>query len=124
MKYYVASLLEVGALKPDNYDSCSSWMDVHSIDLHSQHPRIMEMDFMEIDLDARREGTRDKDECTEGVLNRNGWDVVSLSLVVNFVPDGKDRGELFVERDVGVYLSILLMTFLPPSWVILLQDEC
>lgn len=89
----VVSLLEVGALKPDNYDSCSAWIDVHPIDLRSRDSRIMEKDFLDIDLDAQWEGTEVGKEKVKGVVNREGWDVVSLSLVVNFVPDVRDRGE-------------------------------
>lgn len=66
----------MGALRPDNYASCSAWMDVTPIDLHSRHPSILEQDFLEMDEDT----------------NREQWDLISLSLVVNFVPDVKDRG--------------------------------
>lgn len=69
-------LLEVGALKPDNYASCSAWIDTHPIDLRSQHPSIVEQDFLKMDL----------------VENAEGWDTISLSLVVNFVPEPRDRG--------------------------------
>ncbi|TRM59376.1 nucleolus protein [Schizophyllum amplum] len=71
-------LLEVGALKPDNYGTCQSWIDAMPIDLHSRHPSILEQDFLAMD---------------EGE-HRAAWDVVSLSLVVNFVPDAKDRGRM------------------------------
>lgn len=70
-------LLEVGALKPDNYAACSSWLDVTPIDLRSRHPLIREQDFLEMDAEE----------------NAAKWDIVSLSLVVNFVPERKDRGE-------------------------------
>lgn len=69
-------LLEVGALKPDNYASITSWISVTPIDLHSQHPSIKEQDFFLLSQ-------------TE---NAHKWDVISLSLVVNFVPEPKDRG--------------------------------
>jgi hypothetical protein len=69
-------LLEVGAVRPDNYRGCTSWLDVTAIDLHSRHPTILEQDFLLMDLDQHREA----------------WDIMSLSLVLNFVPDGKDRG--------------------------------
>lgn len=69
-------VLEVGALKPNNFASCSSWLDVTCIDLHSRHPLIQEQDFLLLNE-------------TE---NREQWDLVSLSLVVNFVPEPKDRG--------------------------------
>lgn len=69
-------LLEVGALKPDNYASCVAWVDVTAIDLHSRHPSIQEQNFLLMDPAEHRES----------------WDAISLSLVLNFVPDAKDRG--------------------------------
>lgn len=71
-------LLEVGALKPDNYTSCQAWTDVTPIDLHSQHPSILEQDFLLMDPEEHREK----------------WGAISLSLVLNFVPDAKDRGQM------------------------------
>jgi 25S rRNA (adenine2142-N1)-methyltransferase len=71
-------LLDVGAVRPDNYRTCASWIDVTPIDLHSRHPSILEQDFLRMDQDCHREA----------------WDIISLSLVLNFVPDGKDRGTL------------------------------
>ncbi|KAG8706869.1 hypothetical protein FRC08_000823 [Ceratobasidium sp. 394] len=71
-------LLEVGALKHDNYASCSSWISCTPIDLRSRHSDIREQDFLEFDVAA----------------NSGKLDVVSLSLVVNFVPDASDRGKM------------------------------
>ncbi|CDO69025.1 hypothetical protein BN946_scf184834.g32 [Trametes cinnabarina] len=71
-------LLEVGALKPDNYASCSSWIEVMPIDLHSRHPAILEQDFLLMDP----------------VEHGQSWDLISLSLVLNFVPEAKDRGRM------------------------------
>ncbi|TFY68918.1 hypothetical protein EVJ58_g737 [Rhodofomes roseus] len=71
-------VLEVGALLPDNYASCSSWIENTPIDLRSRHPSIQEQDFLLMD-----EGS-----------NREKWDIISLSLVVNFVPDARDRGRM------------------------------
>ncbi|KAG8865316.1 hypothetical protein FRB96_000206 [Tulasnella sp. 330] len=70
------SLLEVGALEPDNYGSCSSWIDSHPIDLRSRHPGIRKQDFMLLDK----------------AVNCAKWDIISLSLVLNFVGDAHDRG--------------------------------
>jgi 25S rRNA (adenine2142-N1)-methyltransferase len=56
-------------------------MDVTAIDLRSRHPSILEQDFLLMDLSEHRET----------------WDVVSLSLVLNFVPAGKDRGALLLQ---------------------------
>ncbi len=69
-------LLEVGALKADNYRSCATWIDCTPMDLHSRHPQIMERDFLLLDIDE----------------HENKWDAISLSLVVNFVPSPADRG--------------------------------
>ncbi|KAI9509970.1 nucleolus protein [Russula earlei] len=74
-------LLEVGAVKPDNYRGCTSWLDATAIDLRSRHPSILEQDFLLMDQSRHREA----------------WDVISLSLVLNFVPDGKDRGRMLVQ---------------------------
>ncbi|KAI5124081.1 hypothetical protein M0805_003908 [Coniferiporia weirii] len=71
-------VLEVGALKPDNYALCASWIDAHPIDLRSRHPRIAEQDFL----------------CMDQTEHAGAWDAVSLSLVVNFVPEPRDRGRM------------------------------
>ncbi|KDR81429.1 hypothetical protein GALMADRAFT_239318 [Galerina marginata CBS 339.88] len=71
-------LLEVGALKPDNYQTSSSWIEWTSIDLHSRHHRIIQQDFLL--LDPMEHG--------------NKWDAISLSLVLNFVPVPIDRGHM------------------------------
>lgn len=84
-------LLEVGALKPDNYASCTSWMVTTPIDLHSRHPSIAEQDFLLLDVSE----------------NHEKWDIVSLSLVLNFVPDAKDRGK-FVMETLNTYDSFRL----------------
>ena len=69
-------LLEVGALKADNYRRCSSWIDNTPIDLNAQDPDIRQQDFLQM-----KEGE-----------NACKWDVLSLSLVLNFVPDPRERG--------------------------------
>jgi len=71
-------LLDVGAVRPDNYRTCACWIDVTAIDLHSRHPSILEQDLLQMDQEHHHEV----------------WDIISLSLVLNFVPDGKDRGTL------------------------------
>jgi 25S rRNA (adenine2142-N1)-methyltransferase len=69
-------LLEVGALKADNYRGCSSWIESTPIDLNAQGPGIRQQDFLQMTVDE----------------NGCKWDVLSLSLVLNFVPDPKERG--------------------------------
>ncbi|KIK65513.1 hypothetical protein GYMLUDRAFT_357695 [Collybiopsis luxurians FD-317 M1] len=71
-------LLEVGALKPDNYESCLRWIQVTPMDLNSRHPSILEQDFLQLDENK----------------NREKWDIISLSLVLNFVPEPSDRGRM------------------------------
>jgi 25S rRNA (adenine2142-N1)-methyltransferase len=53
--------------------------DVTRIDLHAQDPNILQQDFMERPLP-----TSDEER----------FDIVSLSLVVNFVPEAAARGEM------------------------------
>lgn len=72
-------MLEVGALKVDNACSCSPRFDVERIDLHSQHPRIKTQDFMQRPLPS----TTDEK-----------FDVVSLSLVLNYLGTSNGRGDM------------------------------
>ncbi|KAI0646810.1 putative methyltransferase-domain-containing protein [Trametes meyenii] len=90
-------LLEVGALKPDNYASCVTWMDVTPIDLHSCHAAIQEQDFLLMDPAEHRES----------------WDAISLSLVLNFVPDAKDRGRMLRLAHTMLCSDGLLFVALP-----------
>lgn len=78
---YIIRMLEIGALTPHNYASCSSWIDSSPIDLNSRHPDIVEQDFLCRPLPTS-EAAR--------------FDVISCSLVLNFVPDPKDRGVSYV----------------------------
>ena len=84
-------LLEVGALSINN--ACSTWriFEVERIDLHSQHPGIKQQDFMKRPLPA-----------TEQALEVEGFDIISLSLVVNYVGDAKIRGNML--RRVSSFL--------------------
>ncbi|KAI6129145.1 putative methyltransferase-domain-containing protein [Pisolithus thermaeus] len=90
-------LLEVGALKPDNYASCSSWIDATPIDLRSRHPAIREQNFLTMEANE----------------NRGKWDVLSLSLVVNFVPEPRDRGRMLCLAHNFLRESGLLFLVLP-----------
>jgi len=64
---------------PDNAVSKSSVFTATRIDLHSQHPAIETQDFMQRPLPASDDGK---------------FDLVSLSLVLNYVPDPAGRGEM------------------------------
>ncbi|KAI8068074.1 putative methyltransferase-domain-containing protein [Gongronella butleri] len=73
-------ILEVGALSPANYAS-HAWITTYPIDLNPQHPDIKKQDFLTMPIPA----TEDEK-----------FDIVSLSLVVNFVGDPKDRGKMLM----------------------------
>ena len=82
-------VLEVGALSMDNVCAQSKIFGggVERIDLKSRHPGIKEQDFMDRPLPRSKQDL---------------FDVVSLSLVVNYVSDPQGRGEM-LER-VGNFL--------------------
>ncbi|KAL1640027.1 25S rRNA (adenine2142-N1)-methyltransferase [Diplodia intermedia] len=72
-------LLEVGALSTDNACSKRRYLAVERIDLNSQSPGILQQDFMKRPLAAS---------------DTERFDVLSLSLVLNYVPDAEGRGEM------------------------------
>lgn len=69
----------MGALSPHNYQKYSSWIHTTPIDLNPQDPLITKMDFLEMPVPASKDKL---------------FDVVCLSLVVNFVGDPAQRGEI------------------------------
>ncbi|ORX38849.1 nucleolus protein [Kockovaella imperatae] len=95
-----ASQIELGALKPDNLASCASWIENHPIDLHSLHPDIEEQDFFNRPLP-----TTDMDH----------FDIISCSLVLNFVDDSERRGQMLrlIHRHLASRASSLLFLVLP-----------
>eukprot|EP00605_Chrysophyceae_sp_TOSAG23-4_P001186 GSChrysophyteH1.ASY1.ANO1.1295.1 assembled CDS len=86
------SVLEVGAINTQLQKA--PWLDVRSIDVHSQHPLIEELDFFHL-----------KVECN--------FDVCVSSMVVNCVPQPSRRGEMLLRmrcvlaRDDSVLLLVL-----------------
>ncbi|KAI9864556.1 MAG: hypothetical protein M1813_003045 [Trichoglossum hirsutum] len=73
-------MLEVGALSATNACSRSRLFDVTRIDLNSQDDqRILKQDFMQRPLPSSDD---------------EGFDIVSLSLVLNFLPDNASRGDM------------------------------
>jgi len=99
-------LLEIGCLSPDNTISQCNGVQMERIDLHSTHPSILEQDFMQRPLPS----TADEE-----------FDVISLSLVLNFVPTPAERGQMllrtaeFLRRDEPqnhevTYLPALFLT--------------
>ena len=76
-------LLEVGALRVDNECARCGLFDVERIDLHAQHPEIRQQDFMQRPVPA-----------SAAERESEGFDVVSLSLVPNFMEEPEARGEM------------------------------
>ncbi|ORZ02645.1 hypothetical protein BCR43DRAFT_481897 [Syncephalastrum racemosum] len=70
-------LLDVGAVRPDNY-ARHGWIHAKPIDLHPQDPRIQEQDLLRMSTTTK-------------------FNIVSLSLVVNFAGDPKDRGGMLMQ---------------------------
>ena len=105
-------MLEVGALRPDNACSRSEFFEMERIDLHSQHALIREQNFMERPI------------CAAEDLDEQGFDIVSLSLVVNFVGDPVERGEML--RRVASFLRPYsgLKTGVFPSLFLVLPASC
>lgn len=76
-------LLEVGALSVNNACSNSKLFEIERIDLNSQGAGILQQDFMQRPLPRA-----DSNEVGDT------FDVISLSLVVNYVPDAAQRGAM------------------------------
>ena len=74
-------MLEVGALSIVNACSRNRLFEVERIDLNSQAEGIKQQDFMERPLP--RDG-------------KEQFDIISLSLVLNYVPDAVTRGEMLL----------------------------
>jgi 25S rRNA (adenine2142-N1)-methyltransferase len=101
-------MLEVGALSVTNACSKSHLFEMERIDLRSQAEGIKEEDFMERPLPRD-----DKDQ----------FDIISLSLVLNYVPDAIGRGKM-LERTLKFlkarqYLEGGLRDFLPSLYLVL-----
>ncbi|KAF4633206.1 hypothetical protein G7Y89_g4910 [Cudoniella acicularis] len=74
-------MLEVGALSTTNACSKSHLFEMERIDLNSQSQGIKQQDFMERPLPV-----------TENEL----FDIISLSLVLNYVPDAVGKGNMLL----------------------------
>lgn len=72
-------LLEVGALSTTNAVSTSRLFDIERIDLNSQADGIKQQDFMERPLPLR---------------DYDYFDIISLSLVLNYVPSPQGKGNM------------------------------
>ncbi|KAJ5885677.1 25S rRNA (adenine(2142)-N(1))-methyltransferase [Penicillium tannophilum] len=72
-------VLEVGALSTKNVCSRTPALEVTRIDLNSQEPGILKQDFMERPLPS---------------TETERFNIISLSLVLNYVPDPVGRGDM------------------------------
>lgn len=72
-------MLEVGSLSTCNSCASSGLFDMVHIDLQSQGPGILQQDFMQRPLPR---------------CDADSFDLISLSLVLNFVPDAAGRGQM------------------------------
>lgn len=91
-------ILEVGALSTQNALNVPGVTSVRRIDLRSSGAGIEECDFMEFPVPGAADGSG---EWQGG----RGYDVLSLSLVLNYVPDAKARGDML--RRTTEFLSPL-----------------
>ncbi|KAL6719627.1 25S rRNA (adenine2142-N1)-methyltransferase [Lecanora helva] len=105
-------MLEVGALSTDNACSRSSLFHVERIDLHPLQSQIRQQDFMERTIPAKE------------TLNLDGFDIVSLSLVVNFVGDPAERGEMLRRVEAFLRTSINPQVEGFPALFLVLPASC
>ncbi|KAL1304421.1 hypothetical protein AAFC00_003419 [Neodothiora populina] len=103
-------MLEVGALSVNNVCSRSGVFDDTRIDLNSQGSGIQQQDFMERPLPTSED---------------EKFDIISLSLVLNYVPDASQRGEMlrrtcqFLLSEPSCALSGEQMRFFPSLFLVL-----
>lgn len=106
-------LLEVGALSTQNACSTSDVFDVVHIDLNSQEPGIEQQDFMQRPLPL------DEDE---------KFHIISLSLVLNYVPDAADRGRMLQRTLSFLYdintVNVTVATDITPALFMVLPRSC
>lgn len=74
-------MLEVGALSTNNACSKSHLFEIERIDLNSQADGIKKQDFMDRPLPQKA---------------KEQFDIISLSLVLNYVPDAVGRGDMLL----------------------------
>jgi 25S rRNA (adenine2142-N1)-methyltransferase len=84
-------ILEVGALSTRNALNIPDTTKVRRIDLHSSEPGIEEVDFMDLELPKEKAAHSNE---RRGEWWNGGYDIISLSLVLNYVPDPKARGKM------------------------------
>lgn len=99
-------MLEVGALSTTNACSKSVLLEMTRIDLNSQSAGILQQDFMERPLPN---------------ANSEKFDIISLSLVLNYVPDAQGKGDM-LKRTLKFLRPMsdpLLKDFFPSLFLVL-----
>ena len=102
-------MLEVGALSVTNECSRSGLFDIERIDLNSQGDGILQQDFMERPLPKS---------------DTERFHIISLSLVLNFVPDALGRGNMLLRtleflKEHKAWPSPELRQFFPSLFLVL-----
>jgi 25S rRNA (adenine2142-N1)-methyltransferase len=101
-------MLEVGALSTTNACSKSRLFEMERIDLNSQAEGITQQDFMERPLPS---DMKDK------------FDIISLSLVLNYVPDAAGKGDMLLRTLEFLkpphYTESNFQDFLPALYLVL-----
>jgi 25S rRNA (adenine2142-N1)-methyltransferase len=87
------TVLDVGAIHGTQYDKYK-YLKVTSIDLNSQSVRVKKQDFLLMDMTEK-------------------FDVVCLSLVLNFEPDAQKRGQMLLKSKLCVKDNGLVFIVLP-----------
>ncbi len=117
----VLRLLDVGAIK-NQYLRYSSWLDVTAIDLNPQHPSVIKSDFFDfvssLGSSPSEEDSGGSKESAEGASSSSSsFDVVVLSLVMNFVGDPRKRGQMLIQCERIINDGGLLFIVLPLACV-------
>ncbi|KAL9623273.1 MAG: hypothetical protein Q9160_002380 [Pyrenula sp. 1 TL-2023] len=100
-------ILEVGALSTNNACSRVTAFYVDRIDLHAQEVGIVSQDFMERPVPT---------------IPKDGYHVISLSLVLNFVPDPNSRGDML--KRLPKFLSDQRFSDVLPCVFLVLPAPC
>eukprot|EP00730_Choanoeca_flexa_P010373 TRINITY_DN1766_c0_g1_i2.p1 TRINITY_DN1766_c0_g1~~TRINITY_DN1766_c0_g1_i2.p1 ORF type:complete len:298 (+),score=36.42 TRINITY_DN1766_c0_g1_i2:28-894(+) len=90
-------LLDVGALSA-NYDQEAKWLNTTAIDLNSQHPAVQQLDFFDLPQ-----------------VNR--YHIISLCLVINFVPSAEARGRMLLKCHEHLHDNGILAVMTPRACV-------
>ncbi|KAJ5584077.1 25S rRNA (adenine(2142)-N(1))-methyltransferase [Penicillium hispanicum] len=96
-------VLEIGALSTKNACSKNPALEITRIDLNSQEPGILKQDFMKRPLPSTDE---------------ERFHLISLSLVLNYVPDATGRGDM-LQHCVKFFTSQSHIDFAPRLFLVL-----